>query len=161
MSTVIALPQRRPIWFYVVAGGIALATLDLIFAFTFWGALRGVSPLRILQSIASGLQGKAAFEGGGASALLGLACHYFIALMMVLAYTLVSAHVRMLRRRPVVNGLLYGLLLYGLMSYVVVPLSNAPQPTNAYPPWVAASIIMHAVFGVICAWSAHLAYRGR
>ena len=157
----IATPRRRPTWFYVIAGGAALATIDLIFACGFWGLLRGVSPMRILQSIAAGIQGKAAFEGGTASAVLGLVCHYVIATAMVLAYVAVSAHVRVLLRRPVLNGLLYGLLLYVLMSYVVVPLSNAPQPTNAYPPWVAASIIMHAVFGVICAGAARLAQHRR
>jgi uncharacterized membrane protein len=44
-----------------------------------------------------------------------------------------------------------------VMTYVVVPLSNAPQPTKVYLPWMVASIIMHSVFGVICAWFARKA----
>lgn len=142
-------------------GGIALGTLDLAFAFSFWKALRDVAPERILQSIAAGIQGKAAFEGGAGSALLGAACHYFIAVMFVLAYYLASGHVRTLVTHPVRHGLPYGLLLYGVMTCVVVPLSNAPQPTKVYLPWVVASIIMHAVFGVICACSARWAHQAR
>lgn len=160
MNTALATPPR-PLWFHVIAGGVTLATLDLVFACTFWGVLRDVAPERILQSIAAGVQGKAAFEGGASSALLGFVCHYFIAMTFVLAYTLVSARARGLVEHPVRYGLLYGLLLYVLMSYVVVPLSNAPQPTKIYLPWTVASIIMHAVFGVICAWSARGAHRVR
>jgi hypothetical protein len=161
MSSLLATAPKKSVWFHVIVGGLVLATLDLIFACTFWGVLRDVSPERILQSIAAGVQGRAAFEGGSSSALLGLACHYVIATMMVLAYTLAAARMRLLVEQPVRYGLLYGLLLYLLMSHVVVPLSNAPQPTKVYLPWIVASIIMHAVFGVICAWSARWAYRDR
>ncbi|MFC5569988.1 hypothetical protein ACFPN1_07955 [Lysobacter yangpyeongensis] len=160
MTQVLAAAPR-PVWFHVVLGGFVLATLDLIFACTFWAVLRDVPPVRILQSIAAGVQGEAAFAGGNGSALLGLVCHYFIATTMVLAYTLVAARVRILLQRPLAYGLAYGLLLYVLMSHVVVPLSNAPRPTNVYLPWIVASIIMHAVFGVICAWSARRALPGR
>jgi len=159
MTTLLA--SRRSPERYVVLGGLALGTLDLIFACTFWGALRGLPPTRILQSIAAGVQGTAAFDGGTGSVVLGALCHYFIAIMMVLAYTLIGARLRMLIEHPVRYGLPYGLLLYGVMTYVVVPLSNAPQPTKIYLPWMVASIIMHAVFGVICAWFARWAHRSR
>jgi hypothetical protein len=150
---------RHSSWQWIVVGGLAFGTLDLLFASTFWGALRDVAPARILQSIAAGVQGKAAFEGGAGSALLGIACHYFIAMMMVSAYYLASGRMRGLIEHPVRYGLLYGLVLYGVMTYVVVPLSNAPQPTKVYLPWMVASIIMHAVFGVICAWFARKAHQ--
>ncbi|GAB3360950.1 hypothetical protein [Lysobacter tyrosinilyticus] len=159
MTTLLA--SRHTSWRYVVLGGLALGTLDLVFACTFWGALRDVPPERILQSIAAGVQGTAAFDGGASSAALGTLCHYFIATLMVLAYTLVSGRLRELIARPIRYGLPYGLLLYGVMTYVVVPLSNAPQPTKVYLPWIAASIIMHAVFGVVCAWFARWAHLGR
>jgi hypothetical protein len=161
MTIVLASSTRHSPWRHVLAGGFVLGTVDLLFACTFWGVLRDVAPGRILQSIAAGVQGSAAFEGGASSAALGLACHYFIATMMVLAYTIVSARKRVLVAQPVRHGLLYGLLLYVLMTYVVVPLSNAPQPTKVYLPWIVASIIMHALLGVICAWSARAAHRGR
>jgi hypothetical protein len=150
-------PASRHSWRWIALGGLACGTLDLLFACTFWGALRDVAPARILQSIGAGVQGKAAFEGGAGSATLGAACHYFIATMMVSAYYLASSRMRVLIEHPVRYGLLYGLVLYGVMTYVVVPLSNAPQPTKVYLPWMVASIIMHAVFGVICAWFARKA----
>ena len=42
------------------------------------------------QSIASGLLGKAAYEGGSATAPLGLALHFFIAFVMALVYVLAA-----------------------------------------------------------------------
>ena len=161
MTTVLAPSIRRSPWRQVVAGGLVLGTLDLLFACTFWGVLRDVAPVRILQSIAAGVQGTAAFEGGAGSAALGLLCHYFIATMMVLAYTIAGSRLRVLVAQPLRYGLLYGLLLYAVMTWIVVPLSNAPQPTKIYLPWIVASIIVHAVLGVICAWSARAAHRGR
>ena len=158
MTTTFATHNRSP-WTTVLLGGLVMGTLDLLFACAFWGLLRDVAPERILQSIAAGVQGKAAFEGGSGSAMLGAACHYFIATMMVLAYFVASGRVSGLIEHPVRYGLVYGLVLYGAMTYVVVPLSNAPQPTKVYLPWMLASIIMHAVFGVICAWFARRARR--
>ncbi|MFC5579379.1 hypothetical protein ACFPOA_15305 [Lysobacter niabensis] len=161
MTTVPAPSIRKAHWRPVLTGGLVLGTLDLLFACAFWGVLRDVAPARILQSIAAGVQGPAAFECGAGSAALGLLCHYFIATMMVLAYTIAGSRLRVLVAQPVRYGLLYGLLLYALMTWIVVPLSNAPQPTKVYLPWIVASIIMHAVLGVICAWSAQAAHRGR
>lgn len=158
MTTTFAARDRSP-WLAVLLGGAILGTLDLAFVFSFWGALRDVAPARILQSIAAGVQGQAAFEGGANSAALGAVCHYVIATAMVLAYHLAAARLPALVAHPVRYGLAYGLLLYAVMTYVVVPLSNAPQSANTFLPWVIASIAMHAVLGVICAWSARWARR--
>lgn len=157
MTATFAIHGRSP-WTTVLIGGLAMGSLDLIFACAFWGALHGVAPERILQSIAAGVQGKAAFDGGAGSAMLGAACHYFIATMMVMAYYIASRRMRGLVERPLRYGLPYGLLLYGVMTYVVVPMSNAPQPTKVYLPWVVAGIIMHAILGVICVWFARRAH---
>ena len=59
-----------------------------------------------------------------------------------------------LLRHPVRYGLPYGLLLYGVMNYVVLPLSNAPQSSKINLAWLISIIAMHMVFGVMCAWFA-------
>jgi len=33
----------------------------------------------------------------------------------------------LLRRAPVVSGLLYGIVVYGIMNFVVLPLSGVPK----------------------------------
>jgi hypothetical protein len=155
--TAIFVPARSSAWRYVIAGGLVLGTLDLIFACSFWSLSHGVPPMRILQSIAAGVQGTAAFAGGLSSALLGMACHYFTATTMVLAYYLVGTRFATLLQHPVRYGLPYGLLLYVTMTWIVVPLSNAPTPKALNPTWTIASIVMHMILGVVCAWYARRA----
>jgi hypothetical protein len=148
----------RPVAFNVVAGGFMVATLDLVYACSFWAMLRHVPPAYVMQYIASGALGKAAFEGGMATAAAGAAFHYFIATMMVLAYTLASSRYRELVRHPLRYGLPYGLLLWGVMTYVVVPLSQAQPSARPLLLAVATNFLMHLLLGVICAWFARRAH---
>jgi hypothetical protein len=157
MST-LGSTHSRPAAFHVLAGGFTLATLDLIYACSFWAWLRHVSPVRVLQYIASGALGKASFEGGIATALVGAAFHYFIAIMMVLAYYLVSKRYRTLLQHPVLYGLPYGLLLWGVMTHVVVPLSQAQPSAKPVMLAVVTNFLMHLLFGVICAWFSRRAH---
>lgn len=80
--------------------------------------------------------------GGWASAALGLVTHYFIATSMAVTFYLVARRWRALWERPVPYGIAYGVLLYGIMNYIVVPLSRA-GPSNKNPLWVGMSIAVH------------------
>jgi len=142
----------------VLAGGFTLATLDLVYACSFWAWLRHVTPMRLLQYIASGAIGGAAFDGGYATALLGAGLHYSIAMVMVLAYYLASRRWRALVQYPVRYGLPYGLLLWGVMTYVVVPLSQAQPSSKPLMLAMATNFLMHLLFGVICAWFSRRAH---
>ena len=142
----------------VLAGGLVAGTLDIAYACTFWALKRGVPAMRIFQSVASGLLGESAFEGGGWTAALGLALHYFIALSMSATYYLVAGWWPLLRQRPLPCGAGYGLVLYVVMNYVVVPLSAA-GPGSKNPLWIALSIAVHALLiGVPIAFFARRAH---
>ena len=136
---------------WILSGGLFIGTLDLLFAIGFW-ALRDVAPIRIAQSIAAGVLGDASYGGGAASAWLGVALHYLIATSFVLVYWLVARRADVLQRRPWLCGALYGVLLYLAMNLVVLPLSAAGPPSFADAAWVAASLAMHVVVGLLCAW---------
>jgi hypothetical protein len=127
----------------VLAGGLVAGTLDIIYACVFWAVKAGVPARRIFQSVAAGLLGKASFEGGAATAALGLGLHYFIACSMAVAYYLVARRWPLLRERAVPCGVAYGLLLYGIMNYVVVPLSAAGGGGAKDPLWVGLSVAVH------------------
>jgi hypothetical protein len=106
----------------IVWGGLLAGVGDIAFAFVVSG-LRGVGPVRVLQSVAGGLLGRAAAEGGLATAALGAVLHFFIAFVWAAVYWLASRKLKVLVRRPVVCGLLYGLAVYFFMYFVVLPLS--------------------------------------
>ena len=138
-------PPIRSLPLYVFAAGAVAGTLDILYAIGFW-SFKGVPAARILQSIAAGVKGKDAFTGGGASAALGLTLHYLIAIGMAAAFALVARYRWPgLLARPVRYGLLYGLLLYALMTYVVVPLSAAPGGGGGNALWIGCSLVAHAV----------------
>jgi hypothetical protein len=105
-------------------GSLTVGVLDLLDAFVFFG-LRGVAPVRILHSIASGLLGKEAREGGAATAALGVVLHFTIAAGIVGVYFLAARRLPLLARRPWTCGPLYGVAAYFVMQLVVLPLSAA------------------------------------
>jgi len=145
---------------WVVAGGLVAGTLDITYAWAFWALKAGVTAQRVFQSVAAGLLGRASFEGGIATAALGLGLHYFIATTMSVAYFLVATATRLevLRRRVVLCGAAYGLLLYLIMRYIVVPLSAAGGGGSGGALWVSLSILVHMfLIGVPMALATRLA----
>ena len=95
-----------------------------------YNALRGVSPKMVFQFIASGLIGMNSFRLGTASVILGVACHYTIAISWALVFYFLSRRFPALARAAVLGGLLYGGAVYLFMNYVVVPLSRVPHVTR-------------------------------
>lgn len=103
-------------------GTLIVGTADILDAFVFFG-LRGIRPTRILQGIASGILGRDAFSGGGATIALGAVLHYFIAFAIIYVFLRASRGLPELARRPWLYGPVYGLIVYAVMNYVVIPLS--------------------------------------
>ena len=128
----------------IVWGGLIAGTFDLIYAFVWYGA-RGVSPLRIMQSIASGLLGKSAYEGGVATAALGGVLHFFILIVAAAVYYAASRRLALLTRQPVVCGLLFGFAIWIVMNLVVVPLSAFPHEVTHTLASALPHIIAHMV----------------
>ena len=128
----------------IVLGGLLVGALDITAAFVVHGLYSGVRPRPILQAIASGLLGPAAFRGGVATAALGLLLHFVIAFGVVATYFVLSRRWRVLVDRAVPCGLAYGVVVYLVMNRVVLPLSRV----NIRPsPWVliAVMVMVHMV----------------
>ena len=114
--------MKRTLGTAALGGGVG-GLLDIIYAITLWGFILGGSPVGILQSIAAGILGKAAYDGGAGTAILGLALHFGIAFCMALAYVLAAKRLPVLTSRWLLMGFLYGFVLFAVMNFVVVPLS--------------------------------------
>lgn len=111
-------------------GGLIGGVLDISDALVFYGR-RGVPPERLLQGIARGLLGARAIEGGWVTATLGLGLHFVIAFGAAAVYYAASRKFRMLRKRPIVSGLLYGVAVFVFMNMIVVPLSAIHRSPTA------------------------------
>ena len=129
------------------AGSVA-GVLDITSAFILFG-LRGVSPGRILQGVASGLIGARAFRGGLGTEVLGGALHFLIAFSAAALYYAASRRIPFLNKRPVAAGLLYGPLIYAFMNGVVVPLSAvAARRATSIGDLITGVIILSCLVGL-------------
>ena len=136
----------------ILYGGLTVGALDLIDAFVFFGLRSGARPMAILHSIAAGFIGRDAARAGGVpTAVLGLFSHFLVATCIVTVYVLISRVVPMLRKQWVVSGLVFGAAAYFVMTWFVVPTSNAGngQINFALPvtPVLINGILIH-MFGV-------------
>ena len=109
--------------------GLIAGALDITAAFlTAWFRAR-VTPGRVLQFVASGLLGAASFNAGTKTMVLGLALHFVIATVAATVFYFASRKLLVLIERPVLFGLLYGVVVYAFMNFVVLPLSRVqPRP---------------------------------
>ncbi|RAK69455.1 DUF1440 domain-containing protein [Hymenobacter edaphi] len=110
-----------------LTAGLVAGVLDILTAIAVFGWLRGqATPLQILQSVASGVWGPAAYQGGWTTGLAGLGLHFLIALIWAALFVAAARAWPVLRRHWVLSGVLYGAGVWALMNLVVLPLSQVP-----------------------------------
>lgn len=140
---------------------LLVGTADITYAigYSYWRS--GTSPQRLLQSVAAGAVGRdAAFAGGAPTALMGLGFHYFIALTITVIFFLAASRIRSLVRYPVLIGSLYGIGVYLVMNFVVIPLSKiGPRPLPATLTIVTGVLVHMFVIGAPIALGARRSYR--
>ena len=145
----------------IVGGGLVAGALDITDAIVFYH-FRGVPAVSILQSVASGLLGASAYEGGARTAMLGLLLHFMIAIGAATVFYLASLRVRFLWRQPLISGAIFGLCVYLVMNHVVLPLS-----AFAVRPFQVNAVFFNLLFAhVFCvgwpiAIASRLSARGR
>ena len=127
-----SIPTQASAVSVIFRAGMACGVLDLTAAFVTW-SLQGVSPYRILQAIASGLLGADSFHGGWPTALLGLACHFFIAFCAATLFYFGSYKLKFMTERPILAGFAFGIAVYLVMYWLVMPLSRI-EPAVLYGP---------------------------
>lgn len=130
----------------ILLGGLIAGTLDISYACIFSYVRRGVRPIAVLQSVASGALGAKASEGGIKTALLGLFFHFLIALIATAVYYFASRVLRFMVTHAVISGILYGVCVY-LVMYGIVLRFSAIHSTR-YPwvyPWpvLAGNLLIH------------------
>jgi hypothetical protein len=138
-----ATGDSKPRWATaILLGGLTAGILDISDAIITWG-LRGIPAGRILQSVASGLLGRASYDGGFPTMALGTLLHFFIATSAAATYVGARSRLPILARRAVPCGLAFGVAVYLFMNYVVLPLSAFPGRSSAF----SLSAFLHGVIG--------------
>jgi len=124
--------------------GLTCGVMDISAAFITWWP-KGIAPSRILKGISSGLLGPDAYSGGAGIATLGLAFHFFIAFSAATVFYLASRKLAFMTRRPVLSGISYGVAVYLVMYWIVMPLSR-----YRHRPFTVSSTIIAIVTHMIC-----------
>jgi hypothetical protein len=84
----------------------------------------------------------------------GFLLHYFNAFLIVSIFYAISRMIPFLRRQPIVSGIVYGISVYFVMNYVVIPLSATTRGAFVAPVFVNG-ILIHALgVGLPSAWFA-------
>jgi len=85
-----------------------------------------------------------AFAGGWKTAALGAVCHFFIAFSAAAVFYMASRKLTFMTRRPIPSGILYGIAVYLVMYWIVMPLSNFHKRPFSWSATVIA-IITHMI----------------
>lgn len=129
----------------ILVGGSIAGALDILFAISH-AAIFGRTPVWLLQTVATGLLGEGSYAGGWPAAALGLAGHLAMSYGWAALFVAVASRVPRLLERPVVSGLLFGLMVFLAMRLVVLPLSAFPYPVSFKPQSAGPDLFSHLFF---------------
>ena len=140
---------RRSAGAAILRGGLVAGTIDIGAA----SLINMVDPLIILRAIASGLLGRAAFAGGLPVSLLGLVLQWAMSLLIAAIFVVAAQRMAWMRKRWIAAGLAYGVVVFVVMEYMVVPLSAAMKPH--FTTWsLLENVAAMLLFGLIVSWFA-------
>jgi hypothetical protein len=141
-------PSLRSAVLGALAAGLTAGTIDVFAA----ALINRARPDLILRAIASGIYGRAAFTAPPWMAAMGIGLQWAMSVVIALVFALAALRWSALRRRPTAWGLAYGVGVFVVMTFVVVPLSNASHRAHVTPLWLAENVAAMLVFGLITAW---------
>ena len=146
VTTISASPRLDAAVRAITVGGVVAAALDAVFAvIAYVFVLHAFSVMGVLQYIASGMLGTAAFSGGLLTAALGVGIHFFLAFAFATLYYIASLGFSALRSNAVPIGIAYGAAIWLLMDLLVLPVTGTPKsPFNG--PLFASFLLDHAFF---------------
>ena len=134
----------------ILWGGLIGGTLDLTAAFIDVGTNLGKGPVWLLQNVAGTLLGPATYQGGAATAVLGLLMHFSVAFTVTAIFYALSRRFTGLLRWVVPAGLALGAGVFLMMYRVVIPLTiqlkslYLTQPFNHnWPPLRGSQLFVH------------------
>ncbi len=128
----------------IALGGVILAIAQLIVGEWFLYSVVDKTPFKVvLQYVASGALGMSAFQDGTDAALLGVLFHLLISLVIAAVFILSADRIPLLRRYAIAG--VYGVGVYFVMNYIVIPLSAAPPLPDPTTRQFIERIIEHGL----------------
>ena len=137
-------PQLRA----TLIGGAIAGTLDILFAISL-AVFNGRTATWLLQTVATGVLGEAAYAGGTPAAILGLAAHFALSLGWAALFVTIAARLPRVLGSPIVAGLIFGIVVFLGMRLVVLPFSAFPFPVRLVSLSAGLDLLSHLfLFGL-------------
>jgi hypothetical protein len=141
------MKNLKPILYAAVLVGV----LDITAACINLGVAYGFGPVRVLKGVAGGLLGRSAVEGGFATAALGLAMHFTMALTVTTIFYALSRRLPLPQKLlgVVAVGLLYGAAVFAVNNFGTSPLLSWVRslylhtPVLFKPPMGWTQLVIH------------------
>ena len=143
--------DQRAVIKAILLGGLVGGTVDIFSA----SLISLLSPLLIMRFIAAGLLGPGFIKGGLDISLIGLVLQWLMGLIIAAIYVLASRRLTWMRRDWRLTGLAYGVPVYFVMTYVVVPLSALHHWTAFDLKGFLLNMAAMMLFGLIIAYATH------
>lgn len=141
------LKTPRSILGAVLLGGSIAGAIDILAA----ALINTVGVAMILQAIASGILGNASFQQGIEAQVLGLFLQWAMSLLIAAIFVVAASRVNILKRHWLAAGLAYGVVVFFIMNFVVVPLSAIGRVPHFTAVLFVANLLAMLLFGVIIA----------
>lgn len=132
----------------ILWGGLVGGTIDIFSA----SLISLLSPLLIMRFIAAGLLGPGVIKGGIDISAIGLVLQWLMCLIIAAIYVLASRRLAWMHRDWRVTGVAYGVPVYFVMTYVVVPLSALHHWTPFALKGFLLNMAAMMLFGLIIAY---------
>jgi hypothetical protein len=143
----------------IIKAWLLVGTLDILAAFILVVVKSGKNPLIVLSFIASAIFGKDAYTGGVLMQVIGLVCHYFIALCFTVLFFFLYPRLKVFRFNAILTGTAYGLFVWCMMNLIVVPSTQIPSRLFDLTGAIINMLILITCIGIPLALSARKTYK--
>jgi len=133
----------------ILWGGLVGGTIDIFSA----SLISLLSPLLIMRFIAAGLLGPDVIKGGLDISFIGLLLQWLMGLIIAAIYVLAATRLAWMHRDWRVTGVAYGVPVYFVMTYVVLPLSALHHWTPFNLKGFLLNMAAMMLFGLIIAYA--------
>jgi len=147
------LKTPRSIIGATLVAGIVAGTIDIGAAALINTATIAV----ILKAIASGILGKESFAQGAVAESLGLFLQWAMSILISAIFVVAASRLNVLKRQWLAAGLAYGVAVFFVMNYLVVPLSAIGRAPHFTAVRFVENLLAMLLFGAIIAFFARAA----
>jgi hypothetical protein len=133
----------------ILLAWLIAGTLDILAAIAVYDLLlHKTTAIKILQSIARGVFGPTAYQGGNEMAFYGLCLHYLIAFIFTLFYFIIFPYLPFLKRNSIISGLAYGVFVWSVMNLSVLPLLGLAKIPHKWDSIARGMLILMLCVGL-------------